>query len=81
MYDSNRAAAIEFVRGAGFVILITGIFFGFVLTLGKSDSVPVERFKVIDTYSNCAIVQYNPPSRAESFYFLDCGNQHLEQVR
>jgi len=81
MYDSNRAAAIEFVRGAGFVILITGIFFGFVLTLGKSDSAPVQKFKVVDHYGTCAVVQYTPPQRAESVYFLDCGNQHLEQVR
>ena len=81
MYDSNKEAAIEFVRGAGFVILITGIFFGFVLTLGKSDSAPVGEFKVVDNYSGCAVVEYTPPQRAESVYFLDCGNQHLEQVR
>ena len=81
MYDSNREAAIEFVRGAGFVILITGIFFGFVLTLGESDSAPAEKYKVVDHYGTCAVVQYTPPQRAESVYFLDCGNQHLEQVR
>ena len=79
MYQSDREAAIEFVRGAGFVILMTGIFFGFILILGKSDSAPVEKFKVVDNYSGCAVVEYTPPQRAESVYFLDCGNQHLEE--
>ena len=73
MYDSNREAAIEFVRGAGFVILITGIFFGFVLTLGKSDSAPVEKFVIETSYKGCEVVRYNPPQRAESVFFLYCG--------
>ena len=72
MYDSNRAAAIEFVRGAGFVILVMGIFFGFILTLGEFDPKPAEKFEVVDDYSGCAVVKYTPPKRAESVYFLDC---------
>ena len=71
MYDSNREAAIEFVRGAGFVILITGIFFGFILTLGKSDSAPVEKFKVVDAYNGCNVVRYTDDSQ-RWHYFLDC---------
>ena len=71
MYDSNRAAAIEFVRGAGFVILMTGIFFGFILTLGKSDSAPIEKFKVVDHYGTCAVVRYTDDSQ-RWHYFLDC---------
>ena len=72
MYDSNRAAAIEFVRGAGFVILVMGIFFGFILTLGEFDPKPAEEFVVEDSYKGCDVVRYTPPKRAESVYFLHC---------
>ena len=73
MYDSDRAAAIEFVRGAGFVILVMGLFFGFILTLGGPAEKNPEKFAVVDHYGSCAVVRYNPPKRAESVYFLDCG--------
>ena len=72
MYDSNKEAAIEFIRGAAVTILVMGVFIGFVLTLGKSDSTPEEKYKVVDHYGTCAVVKYNPPQRAESVYFLDC---------
>lgn len=72
MYDSNREATIEFVRGAGFVILVMGIFFGFILTLGEFDPPPAEKYEVVDHYGTCAVVKYNPKNRAESVYFLDC---------
>ena len=72
MYDSNRAAAVEFVRGAGFVILVMGLFFGFILTLGEFDPKTAEKFEVVDHYGTCAVVKYTPPKRAESVYFLDC---------
>ena len=72
MYDSDRAAAIEFVRGAGFVILVMGLFFGFILTLGEFDPKPAEKFVVEDFYKGCDVVRYTPPKRAESVYFLDC---------
>ena len=68
---TDREAAIEFVRGAGFVILMTGIFFGFILTLGKSDSAPAERYKVVDHYGTCAVVRYTDDSQ-RWHYFLDC---------
>jgi hypothetical protein len=72
MYDSDRAAAIEFIRGAGFVILIMGIFFGFIATLGEFDPPSAEKFVVEDSYKGCDVVRYMPPKRAESVYFLDC---------
>jgi len=72
MYDSNRAAAIEFVRGAGFVILVMGIFFGFILTLGEFDPKPAEEFVVEGAYKGCDIVRYTPKGKATSHYFLDC---------
>jgi hypothetical protein len=70
--ESNKEAAIEFVRGVVFVLLVMGVFFGFILTLGKSDPKPAEKFAVVDNYSGCAVIKYTPPNRAESVYFLDC---------
>ena len=79
MHQSNRDEMWEFFRGAGLTVLVLLIFLGFLSALGEFDPKPAERFRVIDTYSNCAIVQYNPPDRAESVYFLDCGNAHLSE--
>ena len=39
---------------------------------------PVEKFKVVDNYGTCAIVRYTDPSQ-QWHYFLDCGNQHLNE--
>jgi len=72
MYQSDKEATIEFVRGAGFVILVMGIFFGFILTLGEFDPKPAEEFVVEGAYKGCDIVRFNPKSRAESVYFLYC---------
>ena len=72
MYDSDRVAAIEFARGAGFVILVMGLFLVFLLTLGEFKPKPAEKFEVVDHYGTCAVVKYTPPKRAESVYFLDC---------
>ena len=86
MYDSNREAAIEFVRGAttvvGAVVVAVLFIFAVGVTLSEiPEGKPAEKFKVVVHYGTCAVVQYTPPQRAESVYFLDCGNQHLEQVR
>lgn len=72
MYDSNRAAAIEFLRGASFVILVMGIFFGFIATLGEFDPPSAEKFVVESSYKGCEVVKYTPPKRAESVFFLYC---------
>ena len=72
MYQSDKEAAIEFIRGAGFVILVMGIFFGFILTLGEFDPKPAEKFVVEGAYKGCEIVKYTPPKRAESVFFLHC---------
>lgn len=80
MYQSDKEAAIEFVRGAGLVILIMGVFFVFILTLGEFEPKPIEKFEIVDHYGTCAVVRYNPKNRAEGVYFLACGNEnHLRQ--
>lgn len=75
--QSNKEAAIEFVRGAAFTVLVMGGFVGVLLLVGTPEKGPVEKFKVLDSYGTCAIVRYRPENRAEDVYFLDCGNQHL----
>jgi hypothetical protein len=72
MYQSDKEFAFEFLRGAGFVLLVMGTFFAFVLMLGGPAEKNPEKFEVIDHYGTCAVVKYNPPKRAESVFFLDC---------
>ena len=71
IYDSNRAAAIEFVRGAGFVLLVMGIFFGFILTLGGPEHEAATKFEVVDKYDGCDVVRYTDRSN-NWHYFLKC---------
>lgn len=79
MNQTNKEAMWEFLRGAGLTVLVLLLFLGFLSALGEFDPKPAERFRVIDTYSNCAIVEYTPPNRAQSVMFLDCGNAHLSE--
>ena len=72
MYDSNKEATIEFVRGAGFVILVMGLFFGFILTLGEFDPKPAQKYEVVDEYKGCDVVRYNRQEEGRYTYFLDC---------
>ena len=73
---TDREALFEFLKGAGFVLLMMGTFAFIVGTISLQNKEPVEKFKVIDTYGTCAIVRYTDPSQ-QWHYFLDCGNQHL----
>jgi len=74
MYDSNKEAAIEFVRGAGFVILVMGVFFTFVLLLSGPAEKKPEKFKVVDKYNECNVVRYTDRSN-QWHYFLDCSGR------
>lgn len=74
---TNREAFNEFARGASLTVGVVGVFLLLVTLLGKPESKPKEKFKVVDTYGTCAIVRYRLEDRAEDIYFLDCGNQHL----
>lgn len=76
--QSNKEAAIEFVRGAAFTLLVTGVVVGFFVAIGKPESNPEDKYKVVDHYGTCAVVRYRPEGKAQDIYFLDCGNQHLE---
>ena len=76
---TNKEAFNEFVRAFALTIGILSVFVMFVALVGEPERKSEERFKVVDTYATCAIVQYNPLSRAESVYFLDCQNSHLSE--
>ena len=78
--QSNKEAAIEFVRGACFVILTMGAFIGFLVFLGNGTNKAQTKFEVVDHYGTCAVVRYTDKGN-NWHYFLDCGNEHLEQVR
>ena len=81
MSSDDKEFLKEFSRGVAFCIAVVGGVIMFVAIFGTVDKGPAEKYKVVDHYGTCAVVQYTPPQRAESVYFLDCGNQHLEQVR
>jgi hypothetical protein len=72
MYDSNREAAIEFIRGAAVTILVMGGFLLFVVLIGEPDNKPREKFEVVDHYGTCAVVRYNRQEEGRYTYFLDC---------
>ena len=71
MYDSNREAAIEFVRGAGFVILTLGAFMVLLVFLGNGSNKAQTKFEVVDTYKGCDVVRYTDRSN-NWHYLLDC---------
>jgi hypothetical protein len=78
---TDKEAFIEFAKGATFLITamaVIALVIGPASTWGDTD--PPEKFKVVDTYGTCAVVRYTDKSN-NWHYFLDCGNQHLEQVR
>ena len=75
---TDKEALIEFLKGAGFVLLVLGTFAFTVGTIGLQSEKPSEKFAVIDHYGTCAVIRYRPEGKAQDVYFLDCGNQHLD---
>ena len=76
MYDSNREAAIEFVKGAttvvGAVVVAVLFIFAVGVTLSEiPEGKPAEKFKVMDAYNGCNVVRYTDDSQ-RWHYFLDC---------
>ena len=59
------------MQGASFGLFFLALFFLFVLTLGKPDDTPREKFKVVDQYQGCDVVRYTDDSN-RWHYFLDC---------
>ena len=66
------------MRIRGFVIFFVGLGFLALLMNGAANWIemqptPVEqRFKVVDTYKGCDVVEYSPTNAARYQYFLHC---------
>lgn len=71
MYQSDREAAIEFVRGACFVILTLSAFMGFLWFLSGPEHKAATKFEVVDKYDGCDVVRYTDRSNSWH-YFLKC---------
>ena len=66
------------MRIRGFVIFFVGLGFLALLMNGAANwlemqPTPVEqKFKVVDTYEGCDVVEYSPTNAARYQYFLHC---------
>lgn len=72
MSNDDREFLREFSRGFAFCIAVVGGLIMFVGIFGTFEDKPEEKFKVVDHYGTCAVVQYRPENRAQDVYFLDC---------
>jgi hypothetical protein len=60
------------------IIIVTGILLlSFIMNatanwLEAQPSPPDQKFEVVDTYNDCAVVRYTPTNAARYAYFLDC---------
>lgn len=74
MYQTDREAALEFIRGFSLVLLVAGAFVGFIVLLTSPGSDVKTRFDVVDEYNGCDVVRYTTKSNTWK-YFLDCTNR------
>ncbi len=62
----------------GFVIFFVGLgVLAFLANCGANwlemqPTEPDRKFKVVDTYEGCNVVQYTPTNSAKYYYFLNC---------
>jgi len=76
MTRDDKQALKEFLSGAGFVVVVVGLFILLVILLGQSQNPPVESqsTKVVGRYKECDIIQWHYGPLAEYKYFLYCGD-------
>ena len=76
MTEEDKTALKEFLRSAGMVAFVVGLFilFIFLLTLKQNPPVDEQSTKVVGTYKGCDIVQWHYGPLAEYKYFLHCNN-------
>ena len=76
--QTNKEFLREFLAGAGFSLLVLGVFVLFIYSMGgiaeqrEAGKNPEDRFRVIDQYGPCEVVRYAPKNGANYAYFLDC---------
>ena len=75
MTQDDKEFLKEFLRGAGMIGIIFGLFILFIALTNKQN-LPVESqsAKVVDTYKGCDIIQWHYGPLAEYKYFLHCNN-------
>ena len=59
------------MQGIACAIVITGLLLLGFATL-KDSVEPAEKFKVVDKYKGCDVIQYSPSNIARYQYLLDC---------
>ena len=71
----------EFAGGVAIGIGVAGVFVMCAVLTGAliGEPEPIEKYKVVDHYGTCAVVRYNKQEEGRYTYFLDCGNEHLEE--
>ena len=74
MTEDDKDALKEFLRGAGTIGIIVGLFLSFIFLLSLKQNPPVDQqsTKVVGTYKGCDIIQWHYGALAEYKYFLYC---------
>jgi hypothetical protein len=69
--QTDKEAFWEIVRGGalGLGVVAFFIFMTVLLTPSQTES---EKFKVVDKYQGCSVVQFTPDNSARYAYFLHC---------
>jgi hypothetical protein len=77
MTQDDKQFLKEFLRGAGIIGVVVGLFILFASLTLQSQNPPVESqsTKVIGTYKECDIIQWHYGPLAEYKYFLYCPNE------
>ena len=77
MTQDDKQFLKEFLRGAGIIGIVVGLFILFASLTLQSQNPPVESqsTKVIGTYKECDIIQWHYGPLAEYKYFLYCHNE------
>ena len=73
MTEDGKSFLKEFLRGAGTIGIIVGLFILFIaLTIKQNPPVESQSTKVVGTYKECDIIQWHYGPLAEYKYFLYC---------
>ena len=77
MTEEDKDALKEFLRGAGTIGIIVGLFLSFIFLLSLKQNPPVESqsTEVVGTYKECDIIRWHYGPLAEYKYFLHCENK------
>ena len=75
MTQDDKQFLGEFLRGAGIVVAVVGMFILFIVLSNQTfkPSQPTEP-TVVDTYKGCDVVRWSTSSMSEYKYFLHCNN-------